>query len=166
MFVDATVDDDPITELRPGAAIRSAKCNSANRQRTASPVTDVALYREPLDAPCKGRLGCDFDAARAKAPLRQRAYNCHLGANCWSCQLVSGPARDAKSVHSEALIIYCGDRSSDQGRSTGRKPVDSRSDDDPIVTSETAHINAISDGEIRERARPWPLLVCDNPFVG
>ena len=43
MFVHATVDDDPITELRLSAALRSAKCNSANREVTASPVTDIAL---------------------------------------------------------------------------------------------------------------------------
>jgi hypothetical protein len=154
MFVHATVDDDSITELRLSAALRSAKCNSANRQRTASPVTDIALDREPLDAPRKRRSGCDFDAARAKASLSHRAYNCHLGAHHRSCDLVIGRGRDAKLANSEARIIYRGDRSSDQGRSAGRKPINSRSDDDPIIASETAHINAISDGEIGQRARP------------
>jgi hypothetical protein len=165
-FVQWTIDDNPIAEPRLSGALCSCKGHPSHRQRTARPTTDKPLDREPLEAPSKRRLGYAFEAARDEAALGYRASDGHAGADRWGRERLMGRKREAVAADGEAPVTPPRNCPSDETRSRRRTFFDSRSSNDAVVASETAHLDAISYREVGDRADALSIFIGDDAVLG
>jgi hypothetical protein len=79
---------------------------------------------------------------------------------------VTGGHREPVATDGEAPIADRCHRAPDESRSRRCPRFNSRSSNDSIIASETAHLNAISYREVRYRAGALPILVGDDTVFG
>ena len=166
MFVQWTIDDDPIAEPRLSSALCSCKGHPSHGQRAARATTDKPLDREPFEAPSERRLGHAFNAARNEAALGHRARDGHAGADRRGRERLIGRKRQAVAADGKAPVTHRCHCAPDETRSGGRTFFDPRSSNDAIVASETAHLDAISYREVGYRVDALSIFIGDDAVLG